>query len=287
MPYPLLSISETTTHPASFEEDVDAYSGAGLDGIGIWEYKLPDGQDERIKERLQEAKLKASVCVPRVPSVIAEPFFPDPQDPIARRKELCKAIRRLALFEPESIMVLTGPPGEDSARARRTVVEGLRAAADVAGEIGITLGLEPYRKTSGSLITTLPETAELIDEIGAPNVRIIYDTWHFWDIPNVLEHLRTYVDQLVCIQLNDWREPTRSWADRLLPGDGIIDLPAILATLDDAGFKGWYDVEVFSDNGLFGNAYPDSIWNIEPAEVARLSKLKFRALWDKRQLPAS
>lgn len=286
MAYPPLSISQPTTHPASFDEDVAAYSAAGVEGIGLWEYKLPDGQDERIRDQLRAANLKASVCVPRCPSVIAEPFFPEPQDPLERRKALCAAIRRLAIFEPASIMVLTGPPGDDPARARRTTVEGLRAAADVAGEIGITLGLEPYRQSSGSLVTTLPDTVALVEEIGAPNVKIIYDTWHFWDVPDVLDHLRTYVDRLVCLQVNDWREPTRGWADRLLPGDGIIDLPSIFGVLESAGYKGWYDVEIFSDNGLFGNSYPDSLWDVPAGELAKRSLSSFRAAWDKRRQPA-
>jgi sugar phosphate isomerase/epimerase len=286
MLYPRLSISEPTTHPASFEEDVEAYSGAGLEGIGIWEYKLPKGDDRRLRDLLVTSNLKVSVCVPEVPSVIPEPFFSKPQEPTARRKELCSAIRRLAVFDPVSIMVLTGPPGEDPAHTRRIVVEGLRAAADVAGEIGVTLGLEPYRRDAGSIITTLSETLELIEEIGATNVGIIYDTWHFWDLPGVLDDLRKHVDRLVCIQVNDWREP-RGWADRLLPGDGIIDLPSIFNTLDQAGYAGWYDVEIFSDNGVFGNTYPDSLWNVEAGELAKRSVRSFRSAWDKRDKASS
>jgi sugar phosphate isomerase/epimerase len=287
MSYPRLSISETTTHPASYEEDLAAYATAGLDGIAIWEYKLPAGRDEQLIDELTQSKLQASLCVPFVPSIVPEPFFPEPREPIARRKELCAAIRRFAPFNPSGIMVLTGPPGDDPVAARRHVVEGLRAAADVAGEVGIPLGLEPYRKGAGSMITTLPETIELIDEIGAPNIQIIYDTWHFWDQPGVLDLLRLHVDRFICIQVNDWREPVRSWADRVLPGDGKINLPAIFGILDSAGYKGWYDIEVFSDNGSFGNTYPDSIWNLEPLEVARRSLNGFRTAWDRRQAPST
>jgi sugar phosphate isomerase/epimerase len=285
VPYPLVSISEPTTHPASYEQDLAAYSAAGLDGIGIWEYKLPDGDDARLRDELAKSNLKASTCVPRCPSIIPEHFFPEPRDPLSRRKALCAAIRRFAPFKPDSIMILTGPPGDDPATARRHVVEGLRAAADVAGEIGIPLGLEPYRRGNGSMITTLPETIEMIEDIGASNIKIIYDVWHFWDLPDVLNLLRVHVDKLTCIQVNDWRDPVRGWADRRLPGEGKIDLPTIFGTLDSAGFKGWYDIEVFSDNGSFGNAYPDSIWDVEVGEVARRAIKGFRTAWDKRKKP--
>ena len=42
--------------------------------------------------------------------------------------------------------------------------------------------------------------------------------------------------------MNDWRDPTRGWCDRVLPGDGTIDLRAVLRTLRQAGYDGWYDV---------------------------------------------
>jgi sugar phosphate isomerase/epimerase len=286
MAYPRLSISETTTHPASYEQDLAAYSAAGLDGIGIWEYKLPNGQDGRLIDELTKSKLLASTCVPRTPSIIPEPFFPEPVDPVSRRKALCAAIRRFAPFKPASIMVLAGPAGDDPATSRHHVVEGLRAAADVAGEVGIPLGLEPYRRGAGSMITTLPETIEMIEDIGAPNIKIIYDTWHFWDQPEVLDLLRKHVDRLTCIQVNDWRDPVRGWADRRLPGEGKINLPAIFGALDSAGFDGWYDVEVFSDNGSFGNKWPDSIWDLPPEEAAKRSIKGFREAWDKRVKPA-
>jgi sugar phosphate isomerase/epimerase len=287
MSYPRLSISECTTYSASFDDDLAAYGAAGVDGIGLWEYKLPKGQDDRSREALRKSRLLATLCVPEVPCIAPDPFFREPQDPRSRREALCAAIRRLAIFDPVAVMVLTGAPGDDAAKTRRTVVDGLRAAAEVAAEMGVTLGLEPIRQTSGSLVTTLPDAIELIEEIGATNISIIYDTWHFWDVQGVLEHLRTHANRLIGIQVNDWREPTRSWCDRVLTGDGIIDLPAIFSTLEGAGYNGWYDVEVFSDNGLFGNSYPDSLWNLEAGELARRAVARFKAVWDKRRAAAA
>ncbi len=77
----------------------------------------------------------------------------------------------------------------------------------------------------------------------------------------------------------DWREPTRGWADRVLPGDGGADLPAIIGALDRAGWDGFYDLEIFSDNGTFGNAYADSLWDHPPDEIVRAGKEAFEHLW--------
>jgi sugar phosphate isomerase/epimerase len=285
VPYPPFSISETTTYPATFEEDLAAYKTAGVEGIGIWEFKLPKGQDERSLEALQASGLKATICVPEVPCIMPDAYFREPRDPLSRRKALCAAIRRFAFFKPVGVMVLSGAPGDDPVKDRRTIVEGLKAAADAAGEAGVELGFEAIRKDAGSIISTLPETLGLLEDIGAPNIRVIFDAWHFWDLPNIVSDLQKYADRFICIQVNDRRRP-RSWADRLLPGDGDLDLPAFFGALDAGGFKGWYDLEVFSDDGRWAEAYPDSIYKLKPVDVATKAVAGFRKAWDRRKAPA-
>jgi len=283
MTYPKLSISQSSTYSASFEDDMVAYKKAGIDGVGIWEYKLIKGQDERSRELLAASGLKATLCVPEVPSIVPDNFFASPVDAASRRKELKAAIHRFAAFDPLGVMVLPGAPGNDAKETRKVVVEGLRAAAEAAGEAGVLLGLEPLRKSAGSIVTTLPETIDMIEDIGTGNIRIIYDTWHFWDLPDWYENTLKYADRFIGVQINDWREPVRSWADRVLPGDGIMDLPFIFGTLEKAGYSGWYDVEVFSDNGQFGDNYPDSLWNLSSEEFARRSVESFRKVWSERR----
>ena len=86
--------------------------------------------------------------------------------------------------------------------------------------------------------------------------------------------------------MSDWREPTRGWADRVLPGDGAAGVPAILGALERAGWDGWYDLEVFSDNGAFGASYPDSLWDVEPVELVRRARQSFEQCWEERRVAA-
>jgi sugar phosphate isomerase/epimerase len=68
----------------------------------------------------------------------------------------------------------------------------------------------------------------------------------------------------------------------VLPGDGVADLPALVGALDEAGWSGWYDVEIFSDNGTFGNAWPDSLWDVPPETLVRSAKDAFARVWEAR-----
>ena len=82
---PPISICEFTTVGASFEEDLRAYASAGAAGIGICEFKL--GNDRADLARLRESRLRATHCVPAVPSILPLPltttFSGVPRLPIA------------------------------------------------------------------------------------------------------------------------------------------------------------------------------------------------------------
>ena len=66
----------------------------------------------------------------------------------------------------------------------------------------------------------------------------------------------------------------------MLPGYGGADLPALLGALDAAGWDGLYDLEIFSDNGTFGNPYPDSLWDVPAAELADRGRAACAASWE-------
>ena len=86
-----------------------------------------------------------------------------------------------------------GPAGgRDEEEARGLVVDGLRRLAAAADDAGVRLGLEPIHASQRdelTLITTIPETLELLDEAGLPDVGIMVDLWHLWDTPEIDRHL--------------------------------------------------------------------------------------------------
>jgi sugar phosphate isomerase/epimerase len=276
---PFFSISEVTTLNASFEDDLRAYAEAGVDGIGIWETKLPD-DDAAAADALAASGLRSTNAVPTIPSILPLPLMAGPNDPRERVDALCTSVRRLARFEPACCVCLTGP-GDD----RRTVVAGLRRLAAAAGEAGVRVGLEPVQREGGeywTIVSSLPEALDLLDDVGEPSLGVMFDVWHLWNTPTVLEDIGSHVDRFTGVHVSDWREPTRGWADRVLPGDGVAPVATILGALESAGWRGAYDLEIFSDDGTFGDAYPDSLWSVPAAELARRGRDAFLRVWDER-----
>jgi len=281
---PGFSISQVTTLTEGFLDDLRVYGEEGVDGIGVWELKLGDGPDDGAIEAFRASGLRSATAVPAVPSILPLPLLPGPDDPRERVDSLLASLHRLAPFAPGAMLCFTGP-GDD----RRTVIDGLRELGAEAERLGLTLALEPFQREgaeSWSPVNTLGAAAELLDEVGSPAIGIQFDTWHLWNSPDLFEEIEQHGHRIVGVHVNDWREPTRGWADRIIPGDGVADIAGILAALERAGWRGDYDLEIFSDNGTFGNAYPDSLWNVEPRELVRRSRESFMHCWQERRVAA-
>ena len=254
-----LALSEISTVNATFEEDVAAYAAAGFDGIGIWEMKLP-ADDRASLAFLREAGLTVANCIPKVPSILQLllPGMEGPPDPEERIAALCSSIRRLAPFEPESVICLTGAVGgRDPTGARKLVVAGLCEVAAAASEAGVRLGLEPAG-ASVSMVATVAETLELLEEAGLDDVGVMADTYNLWH--EAPDGLAAVAKRVTGLHVAD--EPTGpDRTDRVLPGEGGTRSAEHVRALAAAGWDGFLDVEIFST--------PEGFWGLPTEEAAR------------------
>jgi sugar phosphate isomerase/epimerase len=278
---PKFSVSEFSTMNLTWEEDLAAFAAGGAGGIGIAEVKLPE-DDALALAQLRDSGLKATLCLPAALSILPNALGPEPVDPEERVLLLSASIRRLAAYDPEMVMFLTGAPGDrDEVEARAIVVEGIRELGRVAREVDVRIGVEPIHRTANaefSMIVDLPGAEALLEEAGDDSVGILFDTWHLWDTPDVLEHALRLAPRFPAVHVNDWRAETRDWDDRTLPGEGVMDLPAIIGALEAGGYDGWFDMEIFS-----GDQYPDSLMKLDPAEMVRRGREGFTRVWEERQ----
>ena len=255
-----VGICEWTTFPASFEDELAAYRAAGAGAIGILEFKL-DGVDD-LRGKLRESGLAVSACLPAAGSILPSPLIPGPEEPEARVESICRSVERLAELEPSCVFFLTGP-GDD----RDTVVEGIRRIAEAGARHGVRVALEPIHPSQAELLSPVSTVDEALELIGDSETGILFDTWHLAEV--------THADRVYAVHVADRHEPTRSDFDRDLPGAGSR---AAVRALVEAGYDGWFDVEVMSDDGTFGNAFEDSLWTLPPEELARRAVAAMEAL---------
>jgi sugar phosphate isomerase/epimerase len=105
--------------------------------------------------------------------------------------------------------------------------------------------------------------------------------FHSWSEPDVHAHLRQFGDRIIGVQITDVQVHERSHRDRAWPGQGRGVAPELLATLLETGYDGWFELEVFSDDGTFGNAFPDSLWRLDPREYLRRAEDAYADTYDK------
>ncbi len=259
-----LSLSTISTLNASFAEDVDSYAAAGFDAIGLWELKLPEDDVANVA-LLRAARLSVSNCIPTVPSFLqlAIPGMEGPADPEERIESICASIRRLAAYEPQCVLCLTGPlGGRTESEGRSVVVAGLRRAADVARDAGVRLGFEPIhpaqRETAG-FVTSLADALALLEEAGTADVGIMADTFNLGHETD--EALAGAVGRITGLHVADeLPEPVPGM--RALPAAGGRSA-GIVRALRASGWDGTLDVEIFST--------PDGFWALAPDEAARLA----------------
>ncbi|MEU8342235.1 hydroxypyruvate isomerase [Actinomadura meyerae] len=132
--------------------------------------------------------------------------------------------------------------GADPAEQDRVATENLVHAAGRVGEIGGTLLIEPLaRGLNGAYpLETAADAAGVVARVrdaGAPNVRILYDTFHLATNGDDLEKAaRAHAAGIGHVQIAD--APGRG-----RPGTGRIDFGRVFAVLDDIGYGGRISLE--------------------------------------------
>lgn len=282
-PRGLYAVNGFTTPHNTALEDIEQVARTGGQAVGLRESDMTDDGNAEL-QAMKNRGLEASFFLPTTWTILPVPFnVPGmASDPVARTEFLCESIRRLAKFEPAAIIVgpgVTGVPGERAGPVD-AVYEGVARAADVAAEYGLQIGFELLAERRGATFHTLPETVAFIDELGRENVGVLFDTWHSWCEPGLYDNLREHGHRINSVQINDVRPEERSNVDRMLPGEGRGVAAPMIAALIEAGYDGWWELEVFSDDGTFGNDFPDSLWKLPHEELLARAKSAFDRVWN-------
>jgi len=97
-----------------------------------------------------------------------------------------------------------------------------------------------------SVLSTLAQGLDLCDELGA-GTGIALDVYHVWWDPELARQVARAAGRIAGFHVCDWKVPTTDTVfDRGLPGEGVIDIPAIRAMVEAQGYAGYAEVEILS-----------------------------------------
>jgi len=238
-----------TTKPWSIETAIARYAAAGVKGITVWRQWL-DGKDPKgVGQMARDAGLE-------IVSYCRGGFFP------ARDRQGQQAAiddNRMIIDEAEAlgtqliVLVCGAVPGQPLSDSRGQIRDGIGAVLDHARSAGIRLGIEPLHPMYAderSAINTIRQANDLSDFLQDPLVGVVVDVYHLWWDPDLQKEIRRagQAGRLFAFHICDWLTPTEDLLnDRGLMGDGCINLREIRGWVEDAGFKGFNEVEIFSN----------------------------------------
>lgn len=276
MPF-AFGVSEFTTMPWSFEDDVERYAGLGVENLELCEQKLHGTDYAGQVSRIAENGMVVCAVQPLIRTFFASRMAPEPLSMADRVARMRTSIERLSSFAPGApFIVNTGAhPSGDMDDAMRVVTRELSELARVAADHGVRLALEPLNPTSvniESAIWTIDQALAVINGTGRDEVGLCLDYWNVWQDAEVEAAIARAGERIFYLQASDWRTP-RSFADRVIPGKGEIPLGRLMRATYAAGYRGPCVVEIFS------NDVADSLYKSDLHAVVRQSRIGLEAAW--------
>lgn len=141
-----------------------------------------------------------------------------------------------------------GPTREELSRS----VASQRIIGEHAAKRGVTVGLEALNRFECYLVNTMEALCAHLDEIGHPNIRAMYDTFHanIEEADPVGAYTRN-LRHIVHVHISE--------NDRGVPGRGNIPWAETFAAIKASGYDGWLTIEAFG-RGLPALAAATKVW---------------------------
>ena len=245
----LCSINTATLgFQAPVGEVIDAVARAGFGGIALWRREA-EGQDLTIiRRRINDAALKVGgYCRSTfIPAATRQEFM---QSIAANRRAIADA----AVLGADCFVMVVGslPAGsKDLYAARAQVAEASGLLAAFGRSVGVRIALEPLHPVycaDRSCLTVLAEALDICDQFNDPWLGVLVDVYHTWWDPYLARDIRRAGNRMFGFHVCDWLSDTQDVLnDRGMMGDGVIDIRGIRGMVEDAGYQGLVECEIFS-----------------------------------------
>ena len=257
----LLSVNTATVRKqAGLLEIIEACARHGIAAVSPWRDQVGAVGLERAVRAIKDAGLKLS-------GYCRGGLFPATGEHVAAaRDDNRRAIDEAAALGAPCIILVAGglpqfarpgsTPSKDIAGARRQIEEGIAELLEYARQAKLPLALEPLHPmyaADRAAVNTLAQALDIADRLdaGGTALGVAVDLYHTWWDPDLYAGIRRAGrdGRLIAYHVCDWLVPTRDMLnDRGMMGDGVVDLRRIRQAVEDAGYTGLIEAEIFSDH---------------------------------------
>ena len=211
---------------------LSAARDGGFDGVEI---QFPDA-DETEALRAESVATGMPVVLINVPrgtgDAVGLAALPDRQSDF--RAAVARTAQQAAALSVRKVNILAGrPPADaDPALCRQVLISNLRHAADVMGDIGVRVMVEPVNPgdVPGFFLTSLDAALDVLDEAAHPNLFLQFDFYHMSITePDLCAAITRAAARIGHVQFADTH-------GRHEPGSGDIDFTAAVRALRQTGY---------------------------------------------------
>jgi len=264
-----LAIHQNTSAAAGYRRSLEGWARAGIKNVEITVQLL----DEFLKtDSLAAAKrvltdlgLTPVSCACGVQGL----WEPNPNH-AAGLEDLKKRCAMLGELGLKRLYAPTPTTAKFTQDDYRTGVDNMRQVGEIAKQADMIAMAEFVR--ASSFIATLGTALKMTREAAHPNMKILFDCYHFWSGQSKFEDLDLLrPGDIGHVHFQDVPDMPRELLDqttRVIPGDGVTPLVKILRKLAEKGYAGPLSVELFLPKFQQG----------DPFEVAREIRQKSEAV---------
>ena len=242
------AIHTITNKPWDLSTCIKKYQAAGLSAMTVWRYHFEDEGMDAVVNKIQDSELK-------VASVARSGFFTGDEN--ARKNSIIdnkKAIDESASIKAPSVVLVCGAtPGNSVNENLDQIVMGINEIIPYAESQNVKLAIEPLHPMYAgdkSAICSLNMANDICDRINHPMVGVAIDVYHiFWEhdlekqIKRCGEQNRIFAFH-TCDFIPNFKNKL---TDRGLMGEGVAKTRQIRQWIEEAGFSGFIEVEIFSE----------------------------------------
>ena len=254
-------ISQATTLPTPFADDVAAYAAGACPAVEVWLTKLEPHLESHpaddTKKLLADCGVTLAAAAYQGGLLLSQGEQRKAHfDHFKRRLDLCQG------FGIKTLVVVADFAQKPDASALQRAVASLAQAAQWAAGFGVTLALE--FRGADAFCSCLDTALSLVEACREPNVGVCLDVFHYYKGPSKPEDLdRLTAANLAHVQVCDVAGVPRELmtdADRVFPGEGDFRLGPVVGRLREIGYVGTVSLELMNP----------VLWRSKPTQVAEL-----------------
>ena len=260
-------LNTSTIKPTPLLQKIHLTAKAGFAGVELWindiyEYIGRGGEVRDVERALADTGLIVPCMIAmRAWGEAVDVEYPIMLDECKRRMELAARFK--------SPWIVATPP-----RLECDLGQLARRYRDLL-DIGRKAGVKPTFEYIGFFKSAwkLEHAWQVVQEANDPDATLILDAFHTWNSQSSIELLRQIpVERISHYHIDDARKDkpalTQTDPDRVMLGEGCIDLQGEIQILKDKGYNGTVSLELFN---------PD-LWKQDPAEVLKVGYERMREL---------